>query len=205
MRRTILALAVVALLAGCSLPFDLPLRRGGAVAAAVPDFFGLGEELARQLVQNRKKELAGEKRLVVTTPADIDDLGRSSRFGRLLAESLATRMFARGYGVVEVRRGRDLVMKKGTGELVLTRSGRLMAQAREAEAVVAGTYGLTPATVVVNLRMLDAGSGEVLSVAGLEIERTPQINGLLRQPWPERRLLMTAYETGGRKPEDRSR
>jgi TolB-like protein len=193
MRRAVFFLVLLlaaAAVSGCVFPLD----RGRSLAVATPDFFGLGEELCRQLVRNRKKELASGKRLIMTTFVDIDDLGRTSRFGRLLAESLATRMFARGYGVVEVRRGRDLLMEKGKGELVLTRGGRLMAQAREAEAVVAGTYGLTPESVIVNARLLDAGSGEVLSVAGMEIERSPQIDGLLARPWPDRDMRMSAYE-----------
>jgi len=168
--------------------------RGGTVSVMTPDFFGLGEELSRQLVANRKVELAGKKRLIMTTFVDIDDLGRTSRFGRLLAEALATRMFSSGFGVVELRRGRDLLMKKGTGELVLTRNGSLMAQQCEAEGVVVGTYGLTPTTVIINARLLDAGSGEVLSVAGIELQRTAQVNGLLADPWPDRIGRMSAYE-----------
>ncbi len=172
----------------------LTAERGGTVSVRTPDFFGLGEELSRQLVHNRKVELAGKKRLIMTTFVDIDDLGRTSRFGRLLAEALATRMFSSGFGVVELRRGRDLLMKKGTGELVLTRNGSLMAQQCEAEGVVVGTYGLAPTTVIINVRLLDAGSGEVLSVAGIELQRTAQVDGLLADPWPDRIGRMSAYE-----------
>jgi hypothetical protein len=47
------------------------------------------------------------------------------------------------------------------------------------QSIVTGTYSLTPTTVIVNVRLLDAGSQEVLSVAGMELQRSHNINYLL--------------------------
>ncbi len=186
-----LSLLLLLLLPGC---FMFPGERGGTVSIKSPDFFGFGEEISRQLSHNQVKVLAGEKRLIMTTFVDIDDLGRTSRFGRVLAESLATRLFNNGFGVVEIRRGADLMIRKNSGEVMLTRNAALIAGEYEAEGVVVGTYALTPTTVIINAKMLDAGSGEVLSVAGLELQRTAQIDGLLADDWPHRQGRLSAYE-----------
>jgi len=189
--HTMLALVLMLVLPGC---FLFPAERGGTVSIKSPDFFGFGEEISRQFRDNQIKVLAGERRLIMTTFVDIDDLEKTSRFGRVLAESLATRMFKNGFGVVEIRQGAELIMKKKSGEVILTRSGKLLSAEHRAEGVVVGTYCLTPDTVIVNAKLLDAANGEVLSVAGLELQRTSQLEGLLADPWPDRIGRMSAYE-----------
>ncbi|MCK5323077.1 MAG: hypothetical protein KAJ45_02980, partial [Desulfobulbaceae bacterium] len=49
----------------------------------------------------------------------------------------------------------------------------------EVEAIVVGTYSLTPGTVIVNAKLIEASSQRVLSVAGIEIQRSRNINYLL--------------------------
>ncbi len=191
LQDTLLFLLLFMLLPGCSF---FPAGRGGTVSVKSPDFFGVGEEISRQLVHNQSEILAGDKRLIMTTFVDIDDLSHTSRFGRVLAESLATRLFNNGFGVVEVRQGADLTIKKKRGEVMLTRTGVLRNAEHQAEGIVVGTYALTPTTVIINAKMLDAANGEVISVAGLELQRTAQIEGLLAEDWPERIGRLSAYE-----------
>ncbi|MEW6220466.1 MAG: FlgO family outer membrane protein [Thermodesulfobacteriota bacterium] len=172
-----LALAALLLwLGGCL--FGPDQRLGGTVSVASPDFFGIGEDLAGQLAGSLGSQGQG-CRLVLTTFVDIDDLYVSSRFGRALTESVATRLFHRGFKVVEVRKSSELLVKDRTGELTLTRDTALLAESHQASAILAGTYALTPGSVIVNARLLDAGSQDVLAVAGMEIQRSEAINALL--------------------------
>lgn len=171
-----LALGTLALvLAGCS----PKIPAGGTASIITPDFFGIGEEVAQQLARNFQHGKARGMSLILTTMVDIDDLYATSRFGRTLTESLSTRLFRHGFGVVEVRKASELLVKSDSGELILSRDAKLLAIEHLVHGVVVGTYSLTPQTVIVNVRILDAASQEVLSVAGLEIQRSGNINHLL--------------------------
>ncbi len=188
------ALLVISIifLSSCSI---LGPRPGGTISVITPDFFGIGEELALQLATNMSRPLNKHKRLIMTTVVTIDDLYKTSRFGRTLTESLSTRLFSNGFSVIDVRKSSDLLIKNNTGELMLTRDAGLIAKQHEAEAVIAGTYSLTTQTVIINLKMIDAGSQEVISVAGLEIQRSNNIDDLLAGSFDFKEdVRLSAYE-----------
>ena len=142
-------------------------------------FFEYGKELAQQLVANRDRGSKMGERLILSTVVNLHDLNETNSFGRTLTESLSTSLFQQGFRVAEVRKAPSLFVKAGSGELILTRDANLVANGQVVHLVVTGTYSLTPAVVIVNVRLLDAGSQEVLSVAGLQLPRNKEINYLL--------------------------
>jgi len=172
----LVALLFVLILPGCLLVQE---PKGGTLSVVTPDFFGVGEDLTRQLAANLKHGHPAGMKVIFTTMVNIDDLTATSRFGRTLSEALATQMFRHGFGVVEVRKGAELLLRQKGGELMLSREVRNLASRHQAHAVVVGTYSLTPQTVIINARLVAAGSQEVLSVAGLELQRTQAVNRLL--------------------------
>lgn len=169
-----LLLGGILLLTGC-VP---PANTGGTVSVVTPDFFGVGEELALQLTSGMRGA-GGGQRLILTTVVDLDNLYTTTRFGRTLTEALSTSLFRHGFGVVEIRKSAEIFMRDNRGELMLTRDVKLLAKQQQAAAILTGTYSLTPTTVILNLKLLDAGSQQVLSVAGLELQRSRNINHLL--------------------------
>lgn len=181
------------LLSGCILA-PAPVRTGGTVSVVSPDFFGISEDIAIQLSGNLRRPLANSRRLIMTTVVDIDNLYQTSRFGRTLAEALSTRLFKHGFGIIEIRKSTGLLMKNNAGELILSRDASLVAQENQAEAIITGTYSLTPNSVIVNIKIIDAGSQEVLSVAGSEIQRSHNINVLLAGSAGMADAELSAYE-----------
>ena len=171
----VLCVFLMSCLTGCS-----AAPRPQAVSAVAPDFFGIGEELARQLIANRHEGGEGE-RLIFTTLVNLDDLHQTSKFGRAMSESMATRLFQHGYGVVELRKTANVMVQANNGEMVLSRDAARLAKQYEANAIVAGTYSLTPKTVIINVKLLDVHSDAVMSVAGMELERSSAINYLLAE------------------------
>ncbi|MBU4033905.1 MAG: hypothetical protein KKG34_03810 [Proteobacteria bacterium] len=153
-------------------------KTGGTASVVTPDFFGVGEELALQLTSGMRGA-GGGQRLILTTVVDLDNLYTTTRFGRTLTEALSTSLFRHGFGVVEIRKSAEIFMRDNRGELMLTRDAKLLAKQQQAAAILTGTYSLTPSTVILNLKLLDAGSQQVLSVAGLELQRSSNINHLL--------------------------
>ncbi|MBU0481888.1 MAG: hypothetical protein KKG47_12385 [Proteobacteria bacterium] len=176
MARLLAAAVILIALCGC-LPGKA--RYGGTVSVVTPDFFGISEEITNQLTVNLRKDLAPDHRMILTTFVNIDDLYETSRFGRAITESLATRMFRKGFGVVEIRKMSEVMVRKNGGELALTRDTSLLSGQHKVEAVVTGTYTLTPDTLILNVRMLEAATQDVLSVAGLEVQRSHLLNAML--------------------------
>lgn len=165
---------ILGLCSGCS-----QVQEARTVSVVSPDFFGISEKLSRQLIANRRQSFGLDERLIITTVVDLDNLYQTSKFGRALSEALATRLFEHGYGVVELRKASGVMMKNKSGEMVLSRQSSKLAKEHKANAIVAGTYSMTPKSVIINIKILDAVSQNVLSVAGLELDRSLTINYLL--------------------------
>ncbi|MDH4321421.1 MAG: FlgO family outer membrane protein [Desulfobulbaceae bacterium] len=187
-RLAVLALALGAL-AGCA-----TVKSGGTASIKTPDFFGIADDLAVQLKLNSKYTLSSNRRLLLTTVVNIDDFYQTSRFGRTLTDALAGRLFRNGFGIVEIRKASHLMVREGSGELMLTRDTTLMAAEQNIEAVVVGTYSLTPNSVIVSLRMIEPDTRQVLSVADMEIQRSGNINHLLYSNTATGEGELSAYE-----------
>ncbi len=166
-------LLVSLLLAACG-----QARAPQTLSAASPDFFGIGDNLARQLINNRRS-LNTNETLIFTTIVNLNNLDQTSKFGRALSESLATRLFKYGFHVIELRKAGAIMVKDKTGELILSRESKELGKEQKADAIVAGTYSLTPKSIIINIKLLAAGTQEVLSVAGMELNRSLNINYLL--------------------------
>ncbi len=174
----IAALLVSILLTACA-----QTRTPQTLSAASPDFFGIGDNLARQLINNRRS-LNTNETLIFTTIVNLNNLDQTSKFGRALSESLATRLFQYGFHVIELRKAGAIMVKDKTGELILSRESEELGKKQKADAIVAGTYSLTPKSIIINIKLLAAGTQEVLSVAGMELNRSLNINYLLADGGP---------------------
>ncbi len=193
-RSPFAALVVPGLLILLYLSAGCQPRTGGTVSVMTPDFFGIGENLARQLAMNHRDQSLADERLLMTTMVPLERLDQTSDFGRVLTESLATQLFHHGAEIIETRRLEELVIAPRKGELMLSRRAADLAASHQATAVVAGTYTLTPQTVIINVRLLDAATDGVLSVAGLELQRSPAVNALLRANTGQDEVALSVYE-----------
>jgi hypothetical protein len=186
---TLLLIVVTVFGTGCS-----TAQNGRAVSVASPDFFGIGEELALQLIENRRRSLGHGEKLVFTTMVNLDQLHTTSKFGRTLSEALATRLFQHGYGVEEIRKIAGILIKDDYGEIILSRDASKLVQQHDCDLIVAGTYALTPSTVIINVKFLDVMSKKVISVAGMELQRSNTINYLLSDTDGIVDARLSAYE-----------
>ena len=77
--------------------------------------------------------------IIMSTVVNIDDL-KGSRFGRVLAEQIGTRMSQDGYTMVELKLRDKIFVQQGEGELMLSREVKDLSTSQRAQAVVVGTY-----------------------------------------------------------------
>jgi TolB-like protein len=167
------------IISGCSLFSENKESSHRTISKISPSFFGISEDLADKLLANSRQNLSNDKRLLVTTLVNLDNLYQTSSFGRSMGEALAYSLFKRGFGIEEIKKSSNILLKKETGELSMTRDIKLTNGEALIEAVIIGTYAVTPQTVIINIKMVDANSQKVISIAGSEVKRGRNLNYLL--------------------------
>lgn len=144
------------------------MSQSGPRSAATSDLGQLIYDAAVTLAA-RSHSLAKDRPLIVTTMVSVDDLNQSSTFGRLASQMLSNRLSQQGYLVQDATLMRALEVKPETGELVLSRDASKLSGSIHAQAVVAGTYAVAYKEVYLNIRLLNALDGSILSSVDVEI------------------------------------
>jgi TolB-like protein len=108
-------------------------------------------------------QLDPERPILIATVVDIDNLEQSSTLGRFLAESVSSRFTHNRYRMVEMKLQGSVYMRRGEGELMLTRQVRDIANAHQAQAVVVGTYSRASGAVFVNLKVVKPENNIVIA------------------------------------------
>jgi hypothetical protein len=158
--RTAAALAVAGVLcAACVAPPGRPARPD----PPTPDLVQLSYHAADGLLANLRTELRTDRPLLIASLADIDALDRSSTLGRLIAEQVGSRLSQRGKRVTEIKLRGTVLVKRGSGEFVLSRDAAEIGRLHETAAVVAGTYAYAWRSIYVGLRIIRVADGAVLS------------------------------------------
>ena len=119
-------------------------------------------ELSNQiLINNIIKQ--NQKKIVLTTFVNLNELKKTSIFGRVTSESMINELHIRNFEVLDFR-GQDYISVNNNGEYHLTREvGKLKPQLKNAYILV-GTYSLFDQnTIAINARIMDFESGEVIS------------------------------------------
>jgi len=115
-----------------------------------------------------------------TVAVDLNTLESSSPVGRQISEEMARWFVQAGYRVREIRKGRDLYIDTKRGEMVLTRDVRkLLSTNVTTEAVLAGTYVVTPQQVRFSMRLLHAQTNDILAMATATVPITDDLKPLL--------------------------
>lgn len=118
--------------------------------------------------------------VLVATLVDQEDLGESTRLGRLISEHLSSRFSNKGVRVVELKLREHLFIKQSTGALLLSREVRDLSQSHDAQAVVVGTYTSSGQTVYVSLKLVRPEGNTVVSAHDYVLPLNANIKGLLR-------------------------
>lgn len=119
--------------------------------------------------------------LLPTTFVNLDDLTKSSTFGRLCAEELSVALMKRRFDVVELRRTIDLRLRPKSGELALSRESRELSRSYRANALLVGTYTVTAQHVVLSARLVRTGDNKLASAGTAVFDRAGNLflNSLL--------------------------
>lgn len=127
----------------------------------------------RLMTPAAKQELLNKnKRVLVASWVDVNQVSRSSIFGKMMAEQLASRLVQQGIPVMEVKLRSSLFITEKGGEMLLSREIREISQQHNAEAVVVGTYADAGSSgVYVTVKLVRAVDGLVLSATNFMVDR----------------------------------
>jgi flagellar FlgO protein len=133
-----------------------------------------------KLLASSQGSLDPSKPLLVATIVDINDLEKSSTFGRLVSSQITSRLQNLGFAVVQVETRKNPTLSKSEGILMLSRDLRdLLTGSQAAQAAVVGTYAGTSQATYVHLELVDGNSilgAYDYAVPGFLGPRTPSAN-----------------------------
>lgn len=128
------------------------------------DLVSSGYVITDRLLSQLKVRISSSDTILVASFVDINDLSKSSLFGRMLAEHVSSRLSQRGYKVIDMRlRTGSVFMEEGKGEFILSRDLREVSKNHNAAAVVVGTYGNSIHGIYVSARIINPSDSTVIS------------------------------------------
>lgn len=157
LRAAILALSL--LLGACATSTEDTNYTSVSANAFVAANYRAADALALQL----RGKLLDDKPLIMATLVNIDALEQTSMLGRLVSEQLSTRMAQGGMKMLEMKLRNSVWLKRGQGELMLTREIGDVASTHNAQAVVVGSYAETRDAVFINVKVIQPTTNLVLA------------------------------------------
>ena len=101
--------------------------------------------------------------ILVTTFVDNNNLGKTSEFGRVLQEQVASRLVQLGYTVREVKMTNTLTVEPKSGETILSRDLTKISNEQQAQAIVVGTVSKANQTLYISARLVNPANKNILA------------------------------------------
>lgn len=111
----------------------------------------------------------------------IDNLTKSSTFGRIISEQISSRLAQHGFRILEVKlRQESVFIKKGQGEFMLSRELKDLGDSREIRAVLVGTYAVSEYLVFVSARIVRTEDSSILTGYDYEVPNDATTKSMLK-------------------------
>jgi len=118
--------------------------------------------LAAQMMQNKKMDT--NKPILITSFVRLDQLKKTTEFGRVISESLINELSNRGFNIIEYR-GQMAVSINDEGEYFISRKPHEIKGSIPNTYVVVGTYSRQAGRIMLNARVIDNITGKIISSA----------------------------------------
>lgn len=178
MKFAVSALAV-ALLAGCA-NTSPPRPDPTYEEAAASKFVITNRDAINKLIAGFDLGPTGDTPVLVATIVNVNDTRRSAPLGRTLSEQYASHMVNAGFNVKEVKLRGDVFVKEETGELLLSREVKDIAQSHHANYVLVGTYSPAATVTYVSLKFVRTEDSRIIRGYDYALPNDKDINKLLQ-------------------------
>lgn len=159
-----------------------------------PSFFTICESISDELLRNLREQDIFHHQCLLTTFVELDDVKKSSTFGRLLSEGIGNSLIKRGLSILEIKSDQEITVDPRTGELILSRNPNEVGGQLNAKYVITGTYTIGANSVLISARIMELPEKKIISATLKEILKTPQIAGLLSDR-TNLEAMPTGYDT----------
>lgn len=150
-------------LGGCA---NLNCTRLEGLLGGKTDLVDLSYKIAEDLTESALPPiLPGNPNMpvLVTTFVSNSDLEKTSSFGRLLQEHVASRFVQLGFTVKELKLAKNLYIEPQSGETILTREFDQLSSHASAQAIVVGTFTRTNRTLYLSSRIINPETKTIIS------------------------------------------
>jgi TolB-like protein len=172
-RKTFLIICMALLvLSGCA-------RKAPRVAMGDTNLVHLGYSITDTLISNLNVPLDPDKPVLVACFVDVNNVERSSSFGRMLPEHMVSRFAQQGYSVVEMKLRDSVYVREKAGEFLLSRKVRAISKSHNAQAVVVGTYLCAPPALYISARVVDGKDAKIISSCDFTLPLSESMKGIL--------------------------
>lgn len=170
------ALLATSLLAGCS--------HYGYYHSAIEDddLVEVSYNAVNQLLINLKQPLPRGSLVVINSLVNVDDLGQTLPFGRIVSDQLSSAMHQAGYRVTGMELPTEIFAKNDAGILELPEKTKAALNDMHANALVIGTYASGRENVYVSLRVVEIASQNIISSTDYSIPMGPDAKRLATLP-----------------------
>jgi len=118
---------------------------------------------ADMLIDRTELPLAPNQPILIGSFVNIDNLDKSSTFGRTVSECIASRLNQRGYKVVEMKLRNSVFIRKSGGEFLLSRELKNISVEHNAQAIVVGIYSEASTYINITSRLINVSDNTILS------------------------------------------
>ncbi|SDL02088.1 TolB amino-terminal domain-containing protein [Modicisalibacter muralis] len=146
------------------------------------DILKLVEKASIDLLENTHG-LAPDRPLIAATFVSIDNLRKSSTFGRTLSEMFSSELVRAGLTVVEIKMRDSLFIQESTGELILSRDIRRLSASHDAQGILIGTYAQARDTAYINVRLVRSSDNVILGATNMQLPLDNNIRAMLPPTW----------------------
>jgi len=122
------------------------------------------KSLANQLLVSAKSNVLHTKPIVLTSSVNLDNFKKTTKFGRMLSESMIHELDVRGFKILDYRRSSN-VLVNSRGEFNLSRNTKKISSKIGASYIFVATYSKLGKDLMVNARILDLSTSSVVSSA----------------------------------------
>lgn len=136
-------------------------------------------EAVDELLSNCNRKLSMDRPIIVASLVSVDDIHKSSTYGRMAAEIIGNRFTQHGYQIKELKMNQNQIyIKRREGEFILSRDIQNIASKHDVQAVVVGTYAISKQRhrrVLVCLKIVDPESN-IIGCSNCFVSETHQSN-----------------------------
>lgn len=138
-----------------------------------------------QLLLDLKQPLPRGSLVVINSLVNVDDMGQTLPFGRIVSDQLTSAMSRGGYRVMGMELPTEIFEKNEAGILELPEQTKEALNAVHANALVIGTYATGRKNVYVSLRIVDIATQNIISSTDYSTPMGPDAKRLATIPEPK--------------------